>query len=181
MKIKLLWLLLFSLLGSPGWAKPVSLYDGQLTVEVPALFQSASTEVIATMFGQAATKPQAVFLTVDSETRISFTLLQSPLTVEQLAATKDVLIEQLESQMPLKLLTDEMMDLHGQPWFHLDYEIQSEPEAKHDTILGTSLNGRLLFVAVSSPENGYELIKDDLASLIQSLTVVNPRSREAAL
>ena len=65
MKIKLLWLLLFSLLGSPGWAKPVSLYDGQLTVEVPALFQSASTEVIATMFGQAATKPQAVFLTVD--------------------------------------------------------------------------------------------------------------------
>ncbi len=174
MKHRLLWVVFFSLLCSPGWAKPVSLFEGQLTGEIPALFQPASPEIIATMFSQAATKPQFVFLTVDSETRISFTLAQAPLSIEDLAATKDVLRDQLESQMPLKWLTNEMSDLHGQPWFHLEYEIESDPESKHDTILGTSLNGRLLFVAVSSPETGYDLIKDDLKTLIESLTVVKP-------
>ena len=159
-------LLLFSV---PALCAPSSFFDGALEVEVPAVFRAMDQAAIDQMFSGARAKPEVVLATPDSETRISMTHASAPLGPADLEATKDSLKARVDGGAPVQWARDEMVTLNGQPWFRLDYDLSQEK--KREIILGTSMQGRLLFLVIATPGDDLELLEGDLESLIASLKV----------
>jgi hypothetical protein len=175
--MRLLPLLALLLLSVPAFADPIVLFDGGLRLEAPALFRSLDPASIDKMFASSRSRPAAVLATPDSETRVSVTYAEAPLLAEDLEETRAALHRKMDAQASITWLRDEMVSLHGSPWFRQDYQMEENGQARRETILGTSLRGRLLFVVISGPAEAYELIEPDLQSVIDSLQLeAAPRS-----
>jgi hypothetical protein len=151
-------------------AEPTAFFEGSLQVEVPESLRALDQPAIDAMFAGAKSQPGVVLATPDSETRVSITHAAAPLTVEELEDTKAALKARVDGQASdITWVRDEMVTLNGTPWFRLDYDLGATEEAKRETILGTSLDGRLLFMVIATPLEDLELMQEELQSLIGSL------------
>lgn len=161
--------LLLILLSIPALCAPSSFFAGALEVEVPAVFRALDQVAIDQMFSGVRAKPEVVLATPDSETRISMAHASAPLDTADLEATKNSFRARVDGGAPVTWARDEMVTLNGQPWFRLDYDLSQEK--KREIILGTSMQGRLLFIAIATPRDDLELLQGDLESMIASLKV----------
>lgn len=169
-----LFFLIFTLLLSPALGEPSRFFENRLEVEVPSILRSLDEEAIEEMFATARTRPGVVLATPDSETRISMTYAGVPLDVDSLEPTMQSLKARMDEQPGLKWVGNGMLTLQGQPWFRLDYEVPGESGDKHEIILGTSIEGSLLFIVMAIPKDDLPLIGEELQQMIDSLKVLKP-------
>lgn len=171
MPTKLLSLLLLLLLTSASsvHAEPSRFFDGTLEMEVPSLFRPLDEAALEQMFAKARTRPAVVLATPDSQTRVSMTYAETPLAVEALESTMQSLKTRMDSQEGLSWVSNEMVILHGHPWFRLDYDLTAASGSKREVIIGTSLHGRLLFLVMATPKDDQEMVEAEFQTMIESL------------
>ena len=160
--------LLSLLLLTPVSAEPQALFEGSLTLDVPASLRRLDAESIAEMFASSPRLPQVVFVTPDSETRVAFTYLSTPFSPEEIEPTRSELATSLDAQAGIVWHKNEVVTLGGKPWFRLDYDLPRQTLTR-EILLGTSLNGQLLFLMVATPVADLELMAPELETLLESL------------
>lgn len=164
--LTMLFLVLFCL--TAVQAEPRLLFEQSLAVEVSELFHELEPAEIARMFSSSKTLPQVVYATPDAATRVAFTLLETPFSLEEVDPTRLALAASLEARDRV-VTRSQLLEIHGLPWFRLEYDSPVSEQPTREILLGSSLRGQLLFVMIATPVADLELMEPELEALIASL------------
>lgn len=153
---------------TPLRAEPRLLFEQTLAVEISELFHQLEPDEIGRMFSSSKTLPQVVYATPDAATRVAFTLLETPFSSQEVDPTRVALAASLEARERV-VTRSQLLEIHGVPWFRLEYDSPDREEPTREILLGSSLRGQLLFVMIATPVADLELMESELEALIASL------------
>ncbi len=167
-RICLLLALVFGL-HSTALAESASLFDGRLQLEAPAEFTSLTDEEIDSAFGRGAFRPQAVFVSPTQKTKLSVTWTEAELGPDEVDAIRQSLSAGLDDRPGLEWLQNRMVKVDQKDWFQLVYRLDDEESPERDEMWGTSLDGKLLVLALSCPDGVGDKRGREMRQVIDSL------------
>ena len=152
----------------------VALYDGIVSFVPPEGFKPPSDEVIRRKFPNA-TSPATVYANERATTSIaiSYPPVQA-LTPEQLPEFKSFMKSNFDKQQPgLEWLKEELVEINGVRWVHLEF-VSTAVDAKiHNDMLFTSVDQRMLLFNFNSTQGEYSKYENALARSKASIRVTS--------
>jgi hypothetical protein len=120
--------------------------DGKVTLSVPASFKLMSDEMRQTKYPNA-NRPEVVYTDPRGTVNLAFSLTPQPLEPEQIAAAQKALDQQFRATFPTAVWHEsKVFERDGRKYFMLDLTTPAPDTTIRNTLVGTSLQGRLFMV-----------------------------------
>ena len=152
----------------------VALYEGMVSFVPPEGFSLMPDEAIAIKFPDAK-RPTIIYS--NSETTVAITISfpsQRGLSPEQLPELKTFMVSELpKRKKDLKWLQQELVEINGRRWIHLEFLSAAIDATIHNHMYITSLDERVLLFNFNAPVEDYAAYKDALEKSRDSIQTEN--------
>jgi hypothetical protein len=142
--------------GSSASAEVITIFDGKLSLDIPAGFTEMSPEEISFKFPRT-NSPVAAYANEARSIAISITRSSQELKAEELEDLQSQLTELFPRIIPgLTWKANEIVEVNGKKWIHMEMLSFAVDTDIHNHMFMTELDGKSFGINLNAPESIYD-------------------------